>query len=282
MSQFDELVLKYRTMNYGNLQSQNPSAVSSLLDDYNDRKYFTSHLDGMDNRWVRDAQGNLQFSTPGGLLESGTGTGYATYDPSVDYGDPGYAEMFQPSSSPYAYQGTTINRGEGGGRDRGIGDSNIGYEKINNSWYKINRLTGEVTKTDPSIPGFLGMAISAMPSQNISNMLDRMGNQYGLDVRDTVVEGMIAHEDFRPNPHIDVSFSSEPEPMPANLGLQAYNAPNTAPPTTGDPKPGAPFGQPMGGNQNGGGGNFGGDTGVGQDAGTMGGTGGRRGGAGRF
>ena len=120
MSHFDELVSKYRTMNYGNLQSQNPSAVSSLLDDYNDRKYFTSHLDGMDNRWVRDAQGNLQFSTPGGLLESGTGTGYATYDPFVDYGDPGYAAMFQPSSStstsPYAYQGTTVNRG-GGGED---------------------------------------------------------------------------------------------------------------------------------------------------------------------
>jgi len=123
MSHFDELVLKYRTMNYGNLQSQNPSAVSSLLDDYNDRKYFTSHLEGMDNRWVRDAQGNLQFSTPGGLLESGTGTGYATYDPSVDYGDPGYAEMFQPSPSPspYAYQGTTVNRG-GSGEGRAMHD----------------------------------------------------------------------------------------------------------------------------------------------------------------
>ena len=71
------------------------------------------------------------------------------------------------------------------------------------------------------------MAIDAMPNQNISNMLDRMESQYGLNVRDQVVRGLIDHDDFGPNPHTDVSLSSQ-QSMPAHLGLQAYNAQDDA------------------------------------------------------
>jgi len=178
-------------MNYGNLQSQNPSAVSSLLDDYNDRKYFTSHLDGMDNRWVRDAQGNLQFSTPSGLLESGTGTGYATYDPSVDYGDPGYAAMFQPSSStsPYAYQGTTVNRG-GSGEGRAMHDRMRAEAQLRSEIAEYGFQIPESYKSE--LPGLLGLFDNIRGNwereQRIRDIMNDVQsskefgqNKYGLD-----------------------------------------------------------------------------------------------------
>ena len=100
MSIFDELVARYRNMNYGNLSGNNPSAVRSLLEEYNDRTYAQTinpseltYLNGVpQNQWIIDDRGNLVFGMPGmegGLI--GSGSTYPTYDPNIDYGDPGYA-----------------------------------------------------------------------------------------------------------------------------------------------------------------------------------------------
>ncbi len=241
MSIFDELVARYRNMNYGNLSGNNPSAVRSLLEEYNDRTYAQTinpseltYLNGVpQNQWIIDDRGNLVFGMPGmegGLIGDGT-TGWPTYDQNVDYGDPGYAGFIPGEITGELQQGLIGEAIQRGGGRNTEGGSNIGFEKINNSWYRIDRKTGEVTKTDPKVPGLIGMAIDAMPNQNISNMLDRMESQYGLNVRDQVVRGMIDHPDFSPNPHTDVSLSSQPS-MPAHLGLQAYRDPNEATSTT--------------------------------------------------
>jgi len=264
MSHFDELVSKYRTMNYGNLQSQNPSAVSSLLDDYNDRKYFTSHLEGMDNRWVRDAQGNLQFSTPSGLLESGTGTGYATYDPSVDYGDPGYAEMFQPSPSPYAYQGTTLNRPEGSGKgpmhmreDLHAASKAMGWENLGtyqNPTYKDQG--GDTFTFSKDLP--YGQVYDQYGRKRTVDFEGFTGNLQGFlaDPWGAIKQGFGVEGQETDPTTFESSYPSNYDPNIEGSG--GFVQPDKGPPTTGDPKPGAPFGQPMGGNQNGGGGNFGG------------------------
>ena len=218
MSIFDELVARYRNMNYGNLSGNNPSAVRSLLEEYNDRTYAQiinpselTYLNGVpQNQWIIDDRGNLVFGMPGmegGLI--GSGSTYPTYDPNIDYGDPGYAGFIPGEITGELQQGLIGEAIQRGGGRNTEGGSNIGFEKINNSWYRIDRKTGEVTKTDPKVPGLIGMAIDAMPNQNISNMLDRMESQYGLNVRDQVVRGMIDHPDFTANPHTDVSLSSE-------------------------------------------------------------------------
>ena len=73
MSIFDELVARYRNMNYGNLSGNNPSAVRSLLEEYNDRTYAQTinpseltYLNGVpQNQWIIDDRGNLVFGMPG-------------------------------------------------------------------------------------------------------------------------------------------------------------------------------------------------------------------------
>tara|TARA_R100001082_G_scaffold65479_2_gene36897 strand:+ start:357 stop:1634 length:1278 start_codon:yes stop_codon:yes gene_type:complete len=185
MSQFDDLVAKYRNLNYGTLQGQNPSSVNSLLDDYNDRKFFTTHSDGMGNRFVRDEFGRLQFSTPEmGLLSDGTG--YATYDPYFDYGDPGYAAEFQPNED-FLVDGQTVRPDRGGGRDTGYysfqgGDVDLGT--FDPSSFKltdlplIGLLTGLFSgdKTQDEIDAFNEMTASGNYQSNLNAMLNE-GNQ---------------------------------------------------------------------------------------------------------
>ena len=102
MSIFDELVARYRNMNYGNLSGNNPSAVRSLLEEYNDRTYAQTinpseltYLNGVpQNQWIIDDRGNLVFGMPGESVQGGligSDNTYPTYDPNIDYGDSGYA-----------------------------------------------------------------------------------------------------------------------------------------------------------------------------------------------
>tara|TARA_R100001129_G_scaffold76162_1_gene52106 strand:+ start:637 stop:1434 length:798 start_codon:yes stop_codon:yes gene_type:complete len=177
MSQFDDLVAKYRNLNYGSLQSQNPSSVSSLLDDYNDRKFFTTHSDSMGNRFVRDEFGRLQFSTPEmGLLSDGTG--YATYDPYFDYGDPGYADAFQPNED-YLVDGQTITPMQRGGDGREnlarfneMRDRQRLRDEIAESFDKFNMLPGYEESNLPGLLGFLDETISNFDrEQQINNVM---------------------------------------------------------------------------------------------------------------
>ena len=185
MSQFDDLVTKYRNLNYGSLKSQNPSSVNSLLDDYNDRKFFTTHSDGMGNRFVRDEFGRLQFSTPEmGLLSDGTG--YATYDPYFDYGDPGYAAEFQPNED-FLVDGQTVRPDRGGGRDPGyytFQGGDVPLSEFDPSSFKLTDLPliGLISsmfsgdKTQDEIDAFNEMTASGNYQSNLNAALNQ-GNQ---------------------------------------------------------------------------------------------------------
>ena len=137
MSTFDELVARYRNMSYGRLSGNNPSAVRSLLDEYNDRTYtqvldpsqVTYLGDVPQNQWFYDDRNHLQFGMPGegvqgGLIGDGTTgtTGWPTYDPYTDYGDPGYAGLIPGEGTGGVGQGLIgeqIQRGGSGeGRDQ--------------------------------------------------------------------------------------------------------------------------------------------------------------------
>lgn len=131
MSLFDELVARYRNMNYGNLSGNNPSAVRSLLDEYNDRTYtqvldpsqVTYLGDVPQNQWFYDDQNHLQFGMPGEGVQGGlvgdetTGTtGWPTYDPYTDYGDPGYAGLIPGEGEVGTGLISEAQRPEGSGR----------------------------------------------------------------------------------------------------------------------------------------------------------------------
>jgi hypothetical protein len=147
---------------------------NSLLDDYNDRKFFTTHSDGIGNRFIRDEFGRLQFSTPEmGLLSDGTG--YATYDPYFDYGDPGYAAAFQPNED-FLVDGQTVTPMRGGGGNGQNNRDRIAAMKerseIVDAMDRFNMLPGY---EDPTLPGFLGFFESIIDNmdrdQQINNVM---------------------------------------------------------------------------------------------------------------
>ena len=196
MSQFDDLVAKYRNLSYGNLQGQNPSSVNSLLDDYNDRKFFTTHLDSMDNRFVRDEFGRLQFSTPEmGLLSDGTG--YATYDPYFDYGDPGYAAAFQPNED-YLVDAQTVTRMQGGNsqenldRFRAMQEQSRLRSELAKDLDKFNMLPGY---EESKLPGFLGFIDETLSNIDRQIAIDKYmrdideSTSFEQDIKDSAYKG---------------------------------------------------------------------------------------------
>tara|TARA_R100000231_G_scaffold2671_2_gene4815 strand:- start:99 stop:926 length:828 start_codon:yes stop_codon:yes gene_type:complete len=275
MSQFDDLVAKYRNLNYGTLQGQNPSSVNSLLDDYNDRKFFTTHSDGMGNMFVRDEFGRLQFSTPEmGLLSDGTG--YATYDPYFDYGDPGYAAAFQPNEN-YLVDAQTVRPMRGGNgqnnRDR-IAAMRERSEMVD-ALDRFNMLPGYEEATLPGLLGLFESVIDNMDrDQQINNIMrdidaskDFGQNKYGLDTS------------YKGSAGTDPSKGATPDTGPSGddsalgkSGGSGYNNPS-----------GNPFGgASIGGGTSGGAGTAGGH-GAGQAGGAMGGDNpGNTGGTSRF
>jgi hypothetical protein len=190
MSQFDDLVAKYRNLNYGTLQGQNPSSVNSLLDDYNDRKFFTTHSDGMGNMFVRDEFGRLQFSTPEmGLLSDGTG--YATYDPYFDYGDPGYAAAFQPNEN-YLVDAQTVTPMQRGGDGQNNRDRIAAMRERSEMVDALDRFNMLPSYEEATLPGLLGLFESVIDNmdrdQQINNLMRDIEaskpfgqNKYGLD-----------------------------------------------------------------------------------------------------
>ena len=137
MSVFDDLVARYRGMSYGRLSGNNPSSVRSLLDEFNDRTYAqvldpsqVTYLNGIpQNQWFYNDQGHLVFGMPGesvqgGLIGDGTtgSSGWPTYDPYTDYGDPGYAGII-PGEGGTGTGTTARTRPQqiGGGRDPNTG-----------------------------------------------------------------------------------------------------------------------------------------------------------------
>ncbi len=244
MSQFDDLVAKYRNLSYGSLQGQNPSSVNSLLDDYNDRKFFTTHSDGMGNMF----------------------TGYATYDPYFDYGDPGYAAAFQPNEN-YLVDAQTIRPMQGGNsednRDRfkAMQERNRLRNQLGDDLDKFNMLPGY---EETNLPGFLGF---------IDETLSNLDRQIAID---RYMRDIEASQEFGKNKYgLDTSYKgADPEGDPSG----------GAAPTSGPSGVDADTGKFSGGTQTGGNqGNFGGASiggGTSGPAGTAGGHGaGQAGGA---
>ena len=151
MAQFDDLVAKYRNLTYGRLASNNPSAIKSLLEttdkSISNPQYFGNinpnqqqYLDtpsGLiaQNRFRIDPQTGIPiFETPASeSIKSASGT----YDPNIDYGDPGYAGVIpeDPINTELVTGQIAENRGGGDGQRLGFGttpaeDQGYGYSGI--------------------------------------------------------------------------------------------------------------------------------------------------------
>ena len=138
MSYFDELVAKYKNLQYGQLSSRNPSAVDNILQtqqgllgnslQFGNQKFIenipTSEQEFINtptgrvaqNRFRMGPDGNPIFGVPGQLNEDGSVGGAAFYDSSIDYGDPGYAGVLPVDPVTGLVTDQTVVR-QGGGRD---------------------------------------------------------------------------------------------------------------------------------------------------------------------
>ena len=253
MSLFDELVARYRNMNYGNLSGNNPSAVRSLLDEYNDRTYtqvldpsqVTYLGDVPQNQWFYDDRNHLQFGMPGegvqgGLIGDGTTgtTGWPTYDPYTDYGDPGYAGLI-PGEGGTGTGTTAQTRPQiGGGRDpvTGLSQASFTGNPDGTVSFSRNRL-GSDTFTynpdqQPNEEGYIEAYDEYGRKRNLKvNLLTRMF---------TKLSGLLEG---------DQDIAEATQISSRQPGLDDYGQQDDGSPRTGDPEPGAPFGQPMGGEQ---------------------------------
>ena len=253
MSTFDELVARYRGMSYGRLSGNNPSAVRSLLDEYNDRTYtqvldpsqVTYLGDVPQNQWFYDDRNHLQFGMPGEGIQGGlvgdetTGTtGWPTYDPYTDYGDPGYAGLI-PGEGGTGTGTTAQTRPQiGGGRDpvTGLSQASFTGNPDGTVSFSRNRL-GSDTFTynpdqQPNEEGYIEAYDEYGRKRNLKvNLLTRMF---------TKLSGLLEG---------DQDIAEATQISSRQPGLDDYGQQDDGSPRTGDPEPGAPFGQPMGGEQ---------------------------------
>jgi len=139
MSYFDELVARYKNMQYGRLSARNPSAVDNILQtqqgllgnslQFGNQKFIenipTSEQEFIDtptgkvaqNRFTIGPDGNPIFGVPGQLNEDGSvGGGAAYYDSTIDYGEPGSAGVLPVDPVTGLVSTETVAR-DAGGRD---------------------------------------------------------------------------------------------------------------------------------------------------------------------
>ena len=181
MTQFDDLVAKYRNLTYGRLASNNPSAIKSLLEttdkSISNPQYFGNidprqqqYLDtpsGLiaQNRFRIDPETGIPiFETPASeSIKSASGT----YDPNIDYGDPGYAGVIPEDPSivtdPVLSSGILDDRGGDPGQRGGMptaedqGYSYSGTPGMGGSASYNNPAYGALGDTFSPAPG-IGMA----------------------------------------------------------------------------------------------------------------------------
>tara|TARA_R100001510_G_C7643866_1_gene201376 strand:+ start:838 stop:1806 length:969 start_codon:yes stop_codon:yes gene_type:complete len=322
MSTFDQLVAKYRNLSYGRLTANNPSALQNVISQNNGLlgtqmipgtgNYFETipenEMNFIDSPSGRVAQnrfridpntGQIIFGTPGGQLSENTGV----YDPSIDYGDPGYAKKyggtnFDGSMDPIETGTGQIaeNRGGGGGNGnnpyRNMTQEQKDRQKLKSGLidsFLDNKYLSARKKTS-KLPGWLGL---------LDNFFDTSLGDIADDVIDSqpfgvnklgIASSYTGSSDIDRDPTDYGTPTTGVSASDADLGKgdgSGYGS--SAAPDTGVSGVDADTGKFSGGKQKGskspgegGGGGFGGDKGVGQDAGTSGGTGGRRGGAGRY
>ena len=186
MSYFDELVARYKNMQYGGLSARNPSAIDNVLRTQqgllgnslqfgNANQTFIENIPTTEQEFIntptgRVAQnrfrvgpdGNPIFGVPGQLDGGGSGGGSAGgsgggsggsaayYDSSIDYGDPGYAGVIpgDPDTGNNNVTQTTSGTEKRQGRENREQRNPITHEVINGVAYRINKETGEVEILD--------------------------------------------------------------------------------------------------------------------------------------
>lgn len=279
MAQFDDLVAKYRNLTYGRLASNNPSAIKSLLEttdkSISNPQYFGNidprqqqYLDtpsGLiaQNRFRIDPQTGIPiFETPASeSIKSGSVTsGSGTYDPNIDYGDPGYAGVIPEDpligtnpAVPYE-----LERG-GGGQRLSTGRDILSYQ---NPDYK-GLIGGDFKDTN------VGDKFSFSKDLPYGKAYDEYGRvrdigdtlpgaiQYGINtIGDFITSGGIIGSLFKDK---EEDKDDKPAPTPFDSGYESSYDPNK--PGSGgykpDPKP-TPDTRPP--DQIGGGGGGGGST----------------------
>mgnify|MGYP003670408719 FL=1 len=223
MSYFDELVARYKNMQYGGLSARNPSAIDNVLRTQqgllgnslqfrNDNQTFMENIPTDEqqfidtptgrvaqNRFRMGPDGNPIFGVPGQLDADGSVGGAASYDSSIDYGDPGYAGVLpvDPVTGLVSTQTTQRQGGRGGDRD-GPG---VSTEFIGGRAYRINA-DGSVTPLDPEsldfkfnnvmnnilgfspmqqAKGLLGLDDSDDPNEVYNRIEDKYGEETALE-----------------------------------------------------------------------------------------------------
>jgi len=197
MSYFDELVARYKNMQYGGLSARNPSAIDNVLRTQQgllgnslqfgnanqtfmeniptDEQQFIDTPTGRvaQNRFRMGPDGNPIFGVPGQLDADGSAGGAASYDSSIDYGDPGYAGVLpvDPVTGLVSTQTTQRQGGRGGDRD-GPG---VSTEFIGGRAYRINE-DGSVTPLDPEsldfkFNNFMNNILGFSPMQQAKGLL---------------------------------------------------------------------------------------------------------------
>ena len=170
MSYFDELVARYKNMQYGGLSARNPSAIDNVLRTQqgllgnslqfgNNNQTFMENIPTDEqqfidtptgkvaqNRFRMGPDGNPIFGVPGQLDADGSVGGAASYDSSIDYGDPGYAGVLPVDPVTGLVSTQTTQRQGGRGQDRdGPG---VSTEFIGGRAFRFNE-DGTVTQLDP-------------------------------------------------------------------------------------------------------------------------------------
>ena len=212
MSYFDELVARYKNMQYGGLSARNPSAIDNVLRTQqgllgnslqfgNDNQTFMENIPTDEqqfidtptgrvaqNRFRMGPDGNPIFGVPGQLDADGSVGGAASYDSSIDYGDPGYAGVLpvDPVTGLVSTQTTQRQGGRGGDRDGpGVSTQFVGnkayrfnedgsFEEIDPESldYKFNKFTKNILSVTP------GGIVSGLLGDDITRTYNAVKNQY--------------------------------------------------------------------------------------------------------
>ena len=196
MSYFDELVARYKNMQYGGLSARNPSAIDNVLRTQqgllgnslqfrNNNQTFMENIPTDEqqfidtptgrvaqNRFRMGPDGNPIFGVPGQLDADGA-------DSSIDYGDPGYAGVL-PVDPVTGLVSTQTTQRQGGGRD--ARDQGMTTENYN---FAGGSFVGDTLNEDGSIKyGIHGFLPGGLLAQGLTNPARQLIANLARDVQD--------------------------------------------------------------------------------------------------
>jgi len=209
MSYFDELVARYKNMQYGGLSARNPSAIDNVLRTQQgllgnslqfgnanqtfmeniptDEQQFIDTPTGRvaQNRFRMGPDGNPIFGVPGQLDADGSVGGAASYDSSIDYGDPGYAGVL-PVDPVTGLVSTQTTQRQGGGRD--ARDQGMTTENYN---FAGGSFVGDTLNEDGSIKyGIHGFLPGGLLAQGLTNPARQLQTLQSLSAQNMAYSGI--------------------------------------------------------------------------------------------